>query len=153
MSHRREQLASVLHRAIQHVLTRGLNDPRIRGLVTVTEVEVTGDHREAVVHVSILPAEYQAATFQGLNAATLRLQKMVNDQLDVRRPPHIRFHLDERIKKQAQVLAAIREAVGPDPADAPDGPSDPHREFTQADDAENHPETDRRADDGGANPA
>lgn len=111
LSHRREQLASILHRAVQNALSRGLADPRIRGLITVTEVEVTPDLREAIVSVSILPAQYQAATFQGLNAATLRLQKLVNGQISARRPPHIRFRLDERLKKQAEVLSAIRDAV------------------------------------------
>lgn len=134
MSHRREQLASVLRRAVQGVLTRGLGDPRIRGLITVTEVEVSGDRRDAVVRVSILPEEQQSATFQGLCAATLRVQKLVNEQLDVRRPPHLRFQLDERLKKEAAVLSAIRQAV----ADlAPGGAADdPRGEFETLADAD-----------------
>lgn len=134
MSHRREQLASVLRRAVQGVLTRGLGDPRIRGLITVTEVEVSGDRRDAVVRVSILPEEQQSATFQGLCAATLHVQKLVNEQLDVRRPPHLRFQLDERLKKEAAVLSAIRQAV----ADlAPGGAADdPRGEFETLADAD-----------------
>ncbi len=126
MGHRREQLASVVHRAVQEVFTRGLNDPRIRGMLTVTEVDVSPDTRDAIVHVSILPAEFQAATMQGLQAATMRLQRLVNSQMDVRRPPHLRFQLDERIKKQAELLSAIRQAVGekPDEAAEPPGASD-----------------------------
>ncbi len=127
MGHRREQLASILRRTVQNVLTRGLGDPRIRGLITVTEVEVTGDLREAVVHVSILPPECQAATMQGLTAATLHLQKLVNDELDLRRPPHLRFRLDERLKKEAQLLSAIRHAVAELPPTA--GTDDPRGEF------------------------
>lgn len=123
MSHRREQLASVMHRAVQEVFTRGLNDPRIRGMLTVTQVDVSPDTRDAVVHVSVLPAEYQAATMQGLRAATMRLQHLVNEQMDVRRPPHIRFQLDERIKKQAELLSAIRQAVGEE-ADEANEPQD-----------------------------
>lgn len=111
MGHRREQLASVMHRAVQNILTRGLGDPRIRGMITVTQVEVSGDQRDATVHVSILPAEYQAATMAGLHAATIHLQKLVNEQISVRRPPHIRWRLDERIKKRAALLAAIEDAV------------------------------------------
>lgn len=146
MTHRREQLASLIHRAVQDILSRGLNDPRIRGMITVTEVDVSGDLRDAIVHVSILPAEQQNTTMHGLTAATMRIQRMMNERLDVRRPPHIRLSLDERVKKQAQLLAAIREAVdgggestddeevdpdetGPEasgPARAKDAGGDPH---------------------------
>lgn len=112
-----------MHRAVQEVFTRGLNDPRIRGMLTVTQVDVSSDTRDAVVHVSVLPAEYQAATMQGLRAATMRLQRLVNEQMDVRRPPHIRFQLDERIKKQAELLSAIRQAVGEE-ADEANEPQD-----------------------------
>lgn len=143
MGHRREQVASVIRRAVQNVLTRGLNDPRIRGMLTVTEVDVSADLRDAVVHVSILPAEYQAATMAGLEAATLRLQKLVNEQVDLRRPPHLRLRLDERIKKQATLLSAIREAVSGDEGD-PTGVDDLRAEFEEI--AEANETEEREAD-------
>ena len=131
MSHRRQQIASVIHRAVQGVLARGLSDPRVRGMITVTEVEISGDLREATVHVSVLPAEHQAVTMQGLNAATMRIQRLINEQIDLRRPPHIRLRLDERGKKQAQLLSAIREAMQGDAAAPTDGMDDIREEFEQ----------------------
>lgn len=131
MSHRREQIASVMHRAVQDVFTRGLNDPRIRGMVTVSEVTVSSDLREATVHVSILPAEAQAGTMQGLVAATMRIQHMVNEKVDMRRPPHIKLRLDERIKKQAELLGAIRDAIGGESEPEPSELDDIRQEFEQ----------------------
>ncbi len=120
-----------MHRAVQDVFTRGLNDPRIRGMITVSEVEISSDLREATVHISILPAEFQAGTMQGLIAATMRIQHLVNDKVDMRRPPHIKLRLDERIKKQAELLGAIRDAVGGEPAPESSGLEDIRREFEQ----------------------
>jgi len=131
LSHRREQIASVIHRAVQNVFTRGLNDPRVRGMITVTQVEISGDLREATVHVSILPAEHQATTMHGLTAATMRIQHLINEQVDMRRPPHIRLRLDERGKKQAQLLSAIREAMEGDGVHPTQGVDDIREEFEQ----------------------
>ncbi len=131
MSHRRQQIASVIHRAVQNVFTRGLSDPRVRGMITVTEVEISGDLREATVHISVLPAEHQATTMQGLTAATMRIQRLINEQIDMRRPPHIRLRLDERGKKQAQLLSAIREAVQDDAVPPTHGVDHIREEFEQ----------------------
>ena len=86
MSHRREQIGSTLEREIQAVLARGLNDPRIRGLVTVTGVEVTSDLKHARVLISVLPEEHEALTLHGLRAASGRLGR--------RRSQRLRFLFD-----------------------------------------------------------
>ena len=38
MTQRTDQVASTLKRATQMVLTRGLSDPRVQGIITVTRV-------------------------------------------------------------------------------------------------------------------
>jgi len=114
MSHRPRQVASTIHRQVQTLIARGFSDPRIRGLVTVTGVEVTPDLHRAQVRISVLPPEHAATTMKGLHHATLRIQRRVNENLRMRRPPRIEFVLDDSLKRQADVLAAIRRAVGPE---------------------------------------
>ncbi|MFG0328368.1 MAG: 30S ribosome-binding factor RbfA [Phycisphaerales bacterium] len=109
--HRTDKIASTMQREIQAVLTRGLADPRVQGLITVTEVQVSADLRHAKTLVSILPEEKEQLAIAGLQAATRRVQKQVNDRLHMRRPPQIEFELDRRFKQQAEVLAAIRRAT------------------------------------------
>lgn len=137
-----------MKRAVQEVLVRGLSDPRIRGLVTVTDVEVTDDMRRAVVKVSVLPETHSAATIHGLRRATLRIQKKVNEKLALRRPPHLEFQLDDSLKRQAEVLAAINTAVGTGPDADAEGVEDLMAEFggdadqsTEKDDAGGEPDT------------
>ena len=119
MSHRRQQLESSLQRAIGAVLAEGLGDPRIKGLVSVTSVSVSPELKQATVYVSVMPAPQQDLTLHGLRHAAGHIQTLVSRQVRARHVPHLDFQIDESIKRQAEVLAAIHEAVADTaPADA-----------------------------------
>ena len=107
MSQRTDQLASVIRTAVQGVLSRGLNDPRVRGLVSVTKVDLAPDLSEAKVFVSILPAEHTELTMHGLRSAARHIQSKIAADVVARKLPRISFHLDESLKRQAVVDAAI----------------------------------------------
>lgn len=117
MSHRIAQVESTLKRAVSQVLQRRVSDPRIMGLVSVTRVEVTPDMKEATAYVSVMPDKYQRRTLAGLQAAQRHIQSMTGTLVSFDMP-HLRFRLDEGLKKEADVLAAIREGTqrtGPEP--------------------------------------
>ncbi len=107
MSTRTDKIASVIHHAVQEVITRGLNDPRVRGLISVTKVEVAPDLADAQIHVSILPAERSDLTMRGLHDATGHIQREIGPAVSARRLPRLHFRLDESLKKQAMLDAAI----------------------------------------------
>ena len=107
MSIRTEQLASTLRKAVQQVITRGLNDPRVRGLVSVTGVQVSPDLAEAYIDVSIFPREHSKLTMHGLKSSAGHIRSDVSNFTKLRRTPRLVFRLDESLKKQADVLAAI----------------------------------------------
>jgi len=116
MSRRTDQLASTIQRSVQGVLMRGLNDPRVKGLISVTNVEVLEDMSEARVFVSILPEEAAELSMHGLRSAAAHVQHAVARLVPVRRLPHLVFRLDESLKRQARVDAAIAEALRRDQA-------------------------------------
>ena len=112
MSHRIAQLESTLLRTLSQVLQREISDPRIEGMISITQVKVAPDLSEAYVSVSILPAEKQTKTLHGLRHATKHIQSQVRRKLpNLRHLPHIQFRLDESLKKQAEVLGAINKAM------------------------------------------
>jgi len=116
---RREQVESVLRRAISRVLSHGLSDPRIAGLVSVTHVDVTDDLSLAKVYVSVLPQQYEKRTIAGLRHAARHVQRRLQDQVELRRPPQLDFRLDESIKLESQVLADINTGMARTPAVPP----------------------------------
>lgn len=130
MSHRKPQLESALRRAIGQVLLAGLADPRVEGLISVTEVKVADDSQTAKVKVSVLPESKQAPVLAGLRHAASYIQTEVGRQLSIRRVPHLVFEIDPSLKTQARTLEAIRQAMEEDAARHPaEAPSDePHED-------------------------
>lgn len=110
MSHRQEHAVSVLSRAISEVLSRDISDPRIVGMVTITKLEISPDFRQATVHVSILPEQYESRTVKGLAAAAGHIHTRVRKKVAMRTVPRLTFRLDKGLKKQAEVIDAIRKA-------------------------------------------
>ena len=104
------QIASVIHRAVQSMLTRGLNDPRVRGLISVTGVKLNQEGSQATISVSILPEKDVKLTMHGLTSATKHIRYQVGRDIRLRRMPQIIFKLDNSIKRQSEVEAAIAEA-------------------------------------------
>lgn len=110
MTHRIERLEAALCEAIRTVLTRGLSDPRVEGMVTITGVRVLPDLSAAVVSVSVFPEEKETLTFHGIESSAGYIRKEAGKLVETRQVPVLRFELDRSIKKQAQVLRAIDRA-------------------------------------------
>ena len=111
MSHRAEQLGSVIQRAVQSVIERGFSDPRIQGVITVTTVKVSPDLKHATIGVTIMPEEDEKLTLHGLKSATKFIRRQAGDLVALHRLPDFEFRIDDRVKREANVLSAIHEAV------------------------------------------
>jgi ribosome-binding factor A len=122
MSVHLEQVGSVLTRAVQEVLLRGLNDPRVRGMISVVRVSVSDDLANATVYVSVMPREHEELTLHGLRHAARHIRRQVGERVSMRRVPQLAFRIDRSVKKQSQVLAAIQDAVREDEQRRPGEP-------------------------------
>jgi len=107
MSRRTEQIGSLLRTAVQEVIARGFQDPRIRGLITITDLTVSPDLKAATIMISVLPEDRQDLTLHGLRAAAAHIRHEVSERLDLRVTPHLHFKLDASLKKQAGVFEAL----------------------------------------------
>lgn len=107
-SDRPAQVGAEIRRALQSELARGLNDPRIQGLVSITGVEVLPDLSEARVRVSVMPEERAPLALSGLRAAAGFLRRRLMDETRIHRVPRLVFEADESIKRQARLDEAIR---------------------------------------------
>lgn len=132
MSVRTEQVASTLRRAVQAVIARGLHDPRVRGMITITNVQVAPDLSEAYIDVSVLPEKHETLTLHGLQHASRMIRGEVAKAVSLRKLPRLLFRVDESIKQQARIAASLRDvrAEGDgedDPADeGQDAPGEAH---------------------------
>jgi ribosome-binding factor A len=117
MSQHSNQIESVLRRAVQDVLMRGLNDPRVRGLISVTKVELSSDYADATIWCSVLPEEHGPLSIRGIESAAKWIRREAAEKVRLRRMPRLRFKLDGTLKKQAEVIAAIQEGLQRDESD------------------------------------
>lgn len=108
MSHRPEQASSIIHKAVQSVLSEGLHDPRLaETMITITQVKVTVDLRTAVIHVSIHPEKKEKLAMHALAAAARHIRRRVGDLVALHQAPELIFKLDKGAKRQAAVLEAL----------------------------------------------
>lgn len=107
MRRRSLQIAANIQRELQNRLSRGLADPRIRGLITVTKVELSDDLKHAKAFVTVLPDEHAKLTMHGLVSATKRLRKDVMDRIHIKEMPTLRLVYDDGHKAQMEVMALL----------------------------------------------
>lgn len=142
MGRHAERLAAQIRRSIQTEMSRGLNDPRIGGMVSITEVHLADDLADATVLVSVHPEEAEALTLHGLRSAAKHFRSRLARSLGTKRVPRLHFKVDRSLKMQARITAALAEdRPGPtdrpiDDDDArPDDGGAPHEPHPPADDA------------------
>lgn len=109
MRRRSLQIASNIQRELQNRLARGLADPRIKGLITVTRVELTDDLKNAKAFISVLPQEHAKLTMHGLVSATGKLRREVMDRIHIKEMPTLKFVYDEGHKAQMEVMALLEQ--------------------------------------------
>jgi ribosome-binding factor A len=109
---RPDRVAEAIREGVASFLSDGAKDPRIRGFVTVTAVDVTRDLRHATVYVSVMGDEESVkATFEGLASVATHLRSLLGKSLRLRLAPEIHFKADESIARASrieQLLAQVR---------------------------------------------
>lgn len=106
------KLADQIKEIVAAMLERRVKDPRL-GFVTVTDVRLTGDSRDASVFYTVLggDADYQS-TAAALQSATGLIRSQVGKQLGLKFTPTLAFIPDvvpESARQLDEALAAARE--------------------------------------------
>jgi ribosome-binding factor A len=93
--HRHERIAEEIHHEVSSMLTGELKDPRLGGLLSVTEVRVSPDLKQARIYVQV-PGDSaeQSAAMEGLHAASGFIRRELVERIRLRRAPELFFMLD-----------------------------------------------------------
>jgi ribosome-binding factor A len=88
---------------VSHIILRKLKDPRI-GFVTVTDVAVTGDLRNAKIFVSLFGNDDQKKdTMQALRHALGFIRMEIGQKLQIRCTPEITFVEDTSLDYSVKI--------------------------------------------------
>lgn len=106
---RLDRVNQLIKEEISLLLQRELQDPRL-GFVTVTEVDVTPDLRQAKVYVSVLgPEERWVSSMQALESARGFVWNWLRRHLDLRVTPEIVWRPDRSMEHAAHIQSLLAE--------------------------------------------
>ena len=114
MSRRTEMIGSTLQQELMLIIMRQLNDPRIDGTSrpSITRVKVATDLSTADVFVTIMGTEgKQNAALNALKSSAGVMREKLRKSLPMRTIPMLKFHIDEALKRELNVLELIEKAV------------------------------------------
>jgi ribosome-binding factor A len=131
---RARRLGQRIQVIVAEMVERRVKDPRL-GFVTITDVRVTPDLREAKVYYTVYgDDEERAASATALESATGVVRSAVGRETKVRFTPTIEFVLDEvpqtgsRIAELIAAARAVDDELAKSAAGAtPAGDADPYR--------------------------
>ncbi|MEM6715260.1 MAG: 30S ribosome-binding factor RbfA [Cyanobacteria bacterium P01_D01_bin.6] len=105
------RVASLIKREVSQMLMSEIKDDRVgAGMVSVTDVEVSGDLQHAKVFVSIYGTEEaRAETMAGLHAATKFVRRELGQRIRLRRTPEVLFREDLGVERGTRVLSLIQQ--------------------------------------------
>lgn len=103
------KLQEFIKQEISQMLMRGLKDPRI-GFVTVTEVRVTGDLREATIYCSFMGSEKEKAdSLKALTHAAGHIRSELGKALKLRHVPELTFEKDTTLDYSMHIESILNK--------------------------------------------
>jgi len=114
---RSARIAEEIQRSLAELIRLEVRDPRV-GLVTLTGVELSGDHSHAKVFFTVLGSDPQEA-LEGLGRAAGFLRSELSHRLTTRKVPELHFAYDESVERGVRLSRLIDEAVAPPAASKP----------------------------------
>ena len=111
---RSRRIAEQVQRELTDIIRLELKDPRV-GLITITDVEVTPDHKRARVFFTLLGDEamIQEAT-RGLRHAAGFLRSQLASRFEMRSVPQLEFVYDASVERGSRLSQLIDAAVADD---------------------------------------
>ena len=106
---RPERVAETIKREMAGILSDKLRDPRLSGMISVTEVEVTPDLSTARIFVSMLASEEaRTKALEALTHSAGFIRHELAPRLGLREMPELRFLPDTSIERGARVEELLR---------------------------------------------
>jgi ribosome-binding factor A len=105
MSRRTDRINGLLRQEISQLLSRGIKDPRLNGVISITQVQTSSDLRNARVFLSVMGDKKTKETaLDGIQSAAAFLRRELRGRLKMRYVPFLKFSLDDSMENADYVL-------------------------------------------------
>jgi len=104
MTRRNERVREAIRRLASEAVHSRLRDPRIKGFITITKVEVTADLRLANIYYSVLGDDKKKRLVAaGLKSAKSFIRGFITNELKLRYATNILFRIDESAERRQRI--------------------------------------------------
>jgi ribosome-binding factor A len=109
------RIAALIKKEVSQILLHDIKDDRVgSGMVSITDVEVSGDLQHAKIFVSIYGSEAaREETMEGLRSARGYVRSYLGQRIRLRRTPEIVFIQDRSLERGDQILSLINQVNRP----------------------------------------
>ena len=105
---RMERVNGLLREEIANLLSSQVNDPRLRGIITITQVRTATDLRSARVYVSVMGAEaVRQEALAGIQSSASYLRRELRSRVSLRHVPFLTFQLDDAMLEANRLMQLI----------------------------------------------
>lgn len=105
---RSTRVADLIRREVADILQNRIKDPRV-GFLTVTDISLSDDLRNATVFLSILDKAEAVATVKILNASSGFVKAELGRRIRLRYMPSITFRIDEAVERGEKIDRLLRD--------------------------------------------
>ncbi|MFO7891521.1 MAG: 30S ribosome-binding factor RbfA [bacterium] len=103
------RVSSLLRDQISKIVLTKIKDPRL-GFVTITDVEISGDLKEAKIFTSVLGNEYdKKISIEVLKHAVPFIKNQLNSMVELKFMPTLEFILDDSLEKSDRINRVLKD--------------------------------------------
>ena len=108
---RTERVAALIRKETSELLLNGIRDERLhQGIISITEVIVSGDLQHCKIYVSIFDVKNDhIEIIRALNCASGFVRRELGQRLKMRRAPEVLFELDRGLEKGTKILGLLNQ--------------------------------------------
>ncbi|MEQ9667599.1 30S ribosome-binding factor RbfA [Coleofasciculus sp. G2-EDA-02] len=105
------RVSSLIQQEVSQMLLHDIKDDRVgAGMVSVTDVDVSGDLQHAKIYVSIYGTEEaKSETMAGLQSATGFVRRELGRRVRLRRTPEVVFIEDQGLERGDRMLTLLNQ--------------------------------------------
>ena len=100
-----------LKRELSNIINYDLKNPKVTGLISITDVKTTPDLKFSRVYVSILNAKNTKASLSNLKKSAGFIRSEIAKRINLRVTPEFVFILDETLEYGAKIDTILNEIM------------------------------------------
>ena len=104
---RTDRIAEEIRKVISEMIQNELKDPRVKGLISVTKINLTKDLKFCKIYISVLGADKEEV-LAGIQSGAGYMRKELGQRVQIRILPELQFVIDNSMEYGAHIDQVIK---------------------------------------------